>query len=71
MPITTETRYEDLSTLLTPSEFFLWAKIKKTKGYELLRDGSIRSVRFGKSIRIPRESLKEFIDRGGTEDNAK
>lgn len=66
MEVTAETRYEDLPTFLTPAEFFRWAKIKRSKGYSLLSDGSINSVSFGRLIRIPREDLMEFIRDGGT-----
>jgi excisionase family DNA binding protein len=48
--------------LLRPMEAAESIAVSKSKIYELLASGSIPSVRIGKSIRIPREELKKWVD---------
>lgn len=49
--------------LLSPAEAAKRLSLGKTKFYELLADGSIRSVRIGKMRRIPARELKGYVDR--------
>jgi excisionase family DNA binding protein len=49
--------------LLTPSEVAEALALSKTKIYELLSEGTIPSLRIGGSIRVPRETLREWISR--------
>lgn len=48
-------RIDDLMVLLD---------IGRNAAYQLVRSGQIRSIRIGRSIRIPREAVAKFL--GGT-----
>lgn len=56
------------SLLLTPEEAADALRISRTRIYELLGSGRLRSVQLGRSRRIEREALLEFIRVLGTED---
>ena len=45
-------RVEDLAQMLS---------IGRNTAYELVRSGEIRSIRIGKSYRIPREAIEEYL----------
>jgi excisionase family DNA binding protein len=49
--------------LLTPEEAAKALRISRSKLYELLRAGTIASVRIDRLRRIPTQSLHEYIDR--------
>lgn len=36
--------------------------IGRTKAYELIRSGEIRSIRIGSTIRIPKKSLLDYLE---------
>jgi excisionase family DNA binding protein len=55
--ITPTTPISELPELLTPREFFSFARIGKTCGYGLIATGRIKVVRLGRQIRIPRDEL--------------
>ncbi|QSQ10462.1 Putative DNA-binding proteinA [Koleobacter methoxysyntrophicus] len=40
-------------------------RIGRTKAYDLIKQGKIASIRVGRSIRIPRQALENFIKREG------
>ena len=40
----------------------------KTKFYSLVQSGDIRSVRIGRSVRIPADALREWIEKRAEED---
>jgi len=46
--------------VLTPKQLQETLQIGRKQTYELLHSGKIRSIRIGRSIRIPREALEEF-----------
>jgi excisionase family DNA binding protein len=47
--------------LLSPSEAAAYLSIGRSKVYELMRLGELRSVKIGGSRRIPRAALGEFV----------
>jgi len=47
--------------LLRPSEVAETLGICRTRAYELINSGIIPSLRLGKSLRVPAESLKEWV----------
>ena len=53
----TPPRYEDLPELLTPEEVQLFLRVSRNTCYELLRTNAIKSLRFGRLIRIPKAAL--------------
>ena len=59
-----ENKYHDLHELpmtLRVEDLMPLLGIGRNTAYELIRSGQIRSVRIGRQIRIPRESLLEFL----------
>ncbi|TAK70476.1 MAG: DNA-binding protein [Actinomycetota bacterium] len=49
--------------LLTPEQAARVLGLGRTTVYALMRDGELRSVRLGRSRRIPYASLVEFVER--------
>ena len=47
--------------LLTPEEVAQALNISRTKVFELLQGEALRSVKIGKSRRIPTEAVREFV----------
>jgi excisionase family DNA binding protein len=47
--------------LLTPEEAAQALNISRTKVFELLQVEALRSVKIGKSRRIPMEAVREFV----------
>ena len=48
---------------LTPEEAAEALSLGRTKVYELIREGALRSVRIGKCRRVPATALSEFVER--------
>lgn len=53
---------ENYPDVLTPDDVIKILQIGRNKVYELLHDGSIRSIRIGRKHRIPKKILIEFLD---------
>lgn len=58
---TVETTKEG-SILLTPKETWETLKISRSLCYHMIRNGEIKSVRFGRAIRIPKAALLEWLE---------
>lgn len=59
-----ENKYRDLHELpvtLRVENLMPILGIGRNTAYQLIRSGQIRSVRIGRQIRIPRETLLEFL----------
>lgn len=54
--------------LLTPTEAAAALGIGRSKLYELLRQGRIRSIRIGSCRRVPAAALDEFVVAAGDVD---
>ena len=52
---------EDIQ-LYTPSQVAHVLMLSRAKTYQLLTDGDIRSVKIGRSRRVPARLLREYID---------
>lgn len=52
--------YNDVLTIEDLMEFF---HIGMNTAYGLLRDGSIRSYKIGRGYRIPKQCVREFLER--------
>ena len=52
---------ENLPLVLKVEDLVPILSIGKNTAYELVRTGQIRSVRIGRTYRIPRESLEEYL----------
>lgn len=53
------------SDLLKMAEVQRELRIGKNAAYDLVGSGSLRSVRVGRLIRVPRSAVEEFIRNGG------
>ena len=57
----TYTHYDQLPLILSVDELAKILGIGRNTAYDLIRCGKIRSVRIGHKIRIPKDSLLEFL----------
>ena len=55
--------FETLPLLLTVEEMASILRIGRNPAYQLVKDGNIQSIRVGRSIRIPRNALIQFVER--------
>jgi len=49
--------------LLRADEVAKFAKIGRSTVYQLIAAGTIPSVRFGRSVRVPMEALRRWLER--------
>jgi excisionase family DNA binding protein len=49
--------------LLRPVEAAEVLGLGRAKVYQLIRDGGLPSVRIGKSVRVPAERLRQWVER--------
>ena len=56
------TSFDDLPLTLRVEELMPLLGIGRNTAYELVRSGQIKSIRIGKQIRIPKESLRLFLE---------
>lgn len=54
--------YEQLPLSLTVPELAQALRIGRNSAYQLVNDGIIRSIRVGRSIRIPRTAVMQFLE---------
>jgi excisionase family DNA binding protein len=52
---------EDLPLLLTIRQFSAQVNLSRSKIYELIRSGQIRCFKDGRSVRIPRQELTNYV----------
>lgn len=57
------TAFENLPMLLTVGEMASVLRIGRNAAYQLVKDGNIQSIHVGRSIRVPRNALSQFIER--------
>ena len=55
------TNFDNLPLALTVREAGQVLRVGRSVTYELVRSGQLRSVRIGRSIRIPRNALVEYL----------
>ena len=60
------TPWDDLPVLLSVAELRCWLGLSRSKTYELINSGEISCVRFGRSIKIPRDCIKTLIETGAS-----
>ena len=53
--------FSDYKDVVTVGELAKMLKIGRNTAYELVRCGAIKSVRVGKSIRIPKPAVVEYL----------
>ena len=71
-------KLKDYADVLTPAECIELLSIGRNSLYRLLRDGQLRSVRIGRSYRIPKSAVVDFLNScyneagvGGSDPNGK
>jgi len=57
----------DEGKVYTPKEISKMFNVSIQTVYNLIKAGSLKSIRFGNQIRIPGESLREYISQEGGE----
>ena len=62
MTQTPKTEFGAFPDLLSVSDLRSALGIGRTKAYELIRTGAFRSIRIGKTIRIPKREVIDYID---------
>jgi len=55
----TPPRFDDLPEMVTVEEVCAYLRVSRNVGYELVRTGAIRSVKYGRLIRVPKAALRE------------
>ena len=55
----TPPRYDDLPEMVTVEEMSAYLRVSRNVAYELVKSGTLRSVRYGRLIRIPKQALLE------------
>jgi excisionase family DNA binding protein len=63
--VTPQTPIEDLPQFLTVEEWRTFMRIGRSSAYDLIRQGLVPAVRWGRTVRIPREVVMRCIDREG------
>ena len=58
------TKIQDLPLVLKVKDLAELLMISQSATYALIRSGQIRSIRLGKSYRIPRDAVEEFLRYG-------
>ena len=53
---------ENYPDVLTPNDVIKILNIGRNKMYELLNDGTIKSIRIGRKHRIPKKILIEYLE---------
>ncbi|MDR1131221.1 MAG: helix-turn-helix domain-containing protein [Oscillospiraceae bacterium] len=55
--------------VVTVADLAKMLKVGRNTAYELVRANSIQSVKIGKSIRIPKESVIQYLARNSAKDD--
>ena len=56
------TRLDQLPDLVRVEDFAAWAGIGRRQAYEAVHRGDVRSIRIGRSLRIPRTALEALVN---------
>jgi excisionase family DNA binding protein len=69
MSITPHTKIEDLPQFLTVEEWRTFMRIGRSSAYELIRRGIVPAIRWGRTLRIPREAVRKYVNQDGYAEN--
>lgn len=61
--------YDELPLLLTVEDLMPILGIGRNTAYELVRTGQIFSIRIGRQLRIPKQALIDFVNKGQHENS--
>jgi hypothetical protein len=65
MLITPHTKIEDLPQFLTVEEWRTFMRIGRSSAYDLIRQGLVPVIRWGRTVRLSREVVLRCVDRDG------
>ena len=57
--------FQDLPLVLSVPQLAKLLGIGRNAAYDMVNSGSIRSVKIGRTIRIPKSAVEEFIEKPG------
>ena len=60
--MTPTSTFESLPLLLTVGEMASVLRIGRNAAYQLVKEGSVQSIHVGRSIRVPRNALVQFVE---------
>lgn len=60
--MTPTSTFEDLPLLLTVGEMASVLRIGRNAAYQLVKAGNVQSIHVGRSIRVPRNALVQFVE---------
>jgi excisionase family DNA binding protein len=67
--VTPQTPLEELPQFLTVEEWRTFMRIGRSSAYDLIRQGFVPSVRWGRVVRIPREAVRKYLTQDGYAEN--
>ena len=67
--VTPQTPLEDLPQFLTVEEWRTFMRIGRSSAYDLIRQGLVPVVRWGRTLRIPRGAVWKFVNQDGLIEN--
>jgi excisionase family DNA binding protein len=68
--VTPQTPLEDLPQFLTVEEWRTLMRIGRSTAYDLIRQGVLPAIRWGRVVRIPREAVAKYVNREGSCQNS-
>jgi excisionase family DNA binding protein len=63
--VTPQTPIEDLPQFLTVEEWRTFMRIGRSSAYDLIRRGLVPAIRWGRTVRIPREAVLKCVTQEG------
>jgi excisionase family DNA binding protein len=54
--------FDDLPDVLTAAEVQSFLRLGRNATYDLLKNGTLRSIRLGQKYLVPRQALRELLD---------
>ena len=55
--------FDDLPLALRVEDLMPLLNIGRNTAYELVRSGKIRSIRIGRQVRIPKDAVRDFLNK--------
>jgi excisionase family DNA binding protein len=68
--VTPHTPIEDLPQFLTVEEWRTFMRMGRSSAYDLIRRGIVPVVRWGRTVRIPREVVVKYVNREAQPENS-
>lgn len=62
-------RFDAMPPLFTMSEVAEYLQVSTSTVYRLIRDGALKGVRVGQSLRFTRKNIEDFLDSCAVDEN--